>query len=368
MLKTILIQLFFFSCINSFSQNLNLVTHLGLELQESSGLINLNGRLITLNDSGGESRLYEIDTISGGITRSVFIDNATNIDWEDLCFDENFIYIGDIGNNSGTRTNLKLYKVSIDDYLNTNTDTVTCEAIYFSYSDQVSFIPSIYITNYDAETLISKGDSLYIFTKNWGNNWTNIYPIPKIPGTYSVNKIDSIDVQGLITGGTFNHSDSSIMLCGYTFSNPFIVHLKNLNGLAFSSADITRNTLSMPNGNSIQIEGICPTNIYNNYFLSSEQHSSGSSSLMDLKLSTSSFAGNHFDKTIIYPNPTSNYVFVKGEQIEKLSILDLNGVKLLETELTNFDVSFLKPGSYQIVIFKNNHTLNETIKFLVISK
>ena len=60
---------------------------------ESSGAIFFNGKLITHNDSGNENRLYEVDTISGAITRTVTITNAENKDWEDIAQDEEYIYI-----------------------------------------------------------------------------------------------------------------------------------------------------------------------------------------------------------------------------------------------------------------------------------
>jgi len=75
----------------------------------------------------------------------------------------NYIYIGDFGNNAGTRTDLKVYRVDISDYF-TN-DTVNAEIIHFTYADQTNFSNQIYAHNFDAEALISIGDSLYIFTK-----------------------------------------------------------------------------------------------------------------------------------------------------------------------------------------------------------
>ena len=66
-------------------QQLTLVTTLQDSVDETSGLINLDGTLITHNDSGGQPVLYELDSVSGNVTRSVTIENATNTDWEDIC-------------------------------------------------------------------------------------------------------------------------------------------------------------------------------------------------------------------------------------------------------------------------------------------
>ena len=174
--------------VNLLAQQVNLVTHLNNSINETSGLITINQKLITHNDSGGEAALYEIDTTSGNYTRKVTVSNAYNQDWEDICSDSNYIYIADFGNNSGTRTNLKIYRILISDFINTPNDTVTADTINFNYADQTDFTPSTYSTNFDAEAIISIGDSLYIFTKNWGNYWTNIYALPKTPGSYQATK------------------------------------------------------------------------------------------------------------------------------------------------------------------------------------
>ena len=81
---------------------------------ESSGLISYNNRLITHNDSGNSPRLYELDTLSSQIIRTITINNASNVDWEDLTQDDSYIYIGDFGNNSKKRKKLDIYNVKID--------------------------------------------------------------------------------------------------------------------------------------------------------------------------------------------------------------------------------------------------------------
>ena len=114
------------SQINSFAEEFELPA----PLKEASGVIYFNNNLITHNDSSGENKLYEFDINSGLITREVTITNASNFDWEDLTQDDNNIYIGDIGNNRGNRTDLKIYKINKSDYINST--AVTAEIIFFS--------------------------------------------------------------------------------------------------------------------------------------------------------------------------------------------------------------------------------------------
>ena len=53
-------------------------------VKETSGLLFLDGKIMTHNDSGDAANLYEIDSLSGIIVRTISISNATNIDWEDM--------------------------------------------------------------------------------------------------------------------------------------------------------------------------------------------------------------------------------------------------------------------------------------------
>ena len=142
---------------------MNTLAKLDDVVNESSGLIYLDERIITHNDSGGEAALYEIDEDTGQVTRKVTIINASNRDWEDIDRDESFIYIGDFGNNNGTRRDLKIYKINQSDYLDAD-DQANAEVIEFSYEDQTDFTSSPMDTNFDAEGLISYGDFLYVFT------------------------------------------------------------------------------------------------------------------------------------------------------------------------------------------------------------
>ena len=97
-----------------FSQeSIEVLGVLSNEISETSGLIFHNGKLITHNDSGNTPQLFEIDTVSYQITRTVTLSNVANIDWEDIAQDSEYIYIGDFGNNLGTRTDLSLSLIHI---------------------------------------------------------------------------------------------------------------------------------------------------------------------------------------------------------------------------------------------------------------
>jgi len=140
----ILIKFIGFSQIEDFKEKFELPN----EVAETSGLLFLNGKIITHNDSGDAPNLYELDSLTGNLLRTINISNATNLDWEDITEDETYIYIGDFGNNNGNRTDLKIVRITKADYLNSN--SVTADFITFSYEDQTDFSIRTNQHNFDA--------------------------------------------------------------------------------------------------------------------------------------------------------------------------------------------------------------------------
>lgn len=184
-------------------------------LEESSGLIGVGGAHWTHNDSGDDPVLYRIDPISGLIEQEITLVNASNIDWEDIAQDIAWIYVGDFGNNNGTRTNLRIYRIAKDSIPASGNDTVFADTLNFNYPDQTDFSSRPQNHNFDCEALLAKGDSLYLFSKNWVDFKTRLYRLPKTPGTFTAELIDSFDVQTLITGADYNPETEQAVLIGY---------------------------------------------------------------------------------------------------------------------------------------------------------
>lgn len=189
-------------------------------LTEISGMIYLNGKLYGHEDSGNTPTIYEIDTLTGLITKTITLQGATNIDWEDITQDDTYVYIGDFGNNvSGNRTNLKFYRFakSLIAGISGPTGTIASAdiaTINFSYNDQTDFSATS-TTRYDCEAVIYYNGNLHLFTKNWVSNYTVHYILPATPGTHVAVRKDSLDTQGtLITSATMNN-DNVVTLLGY---------------------------------------------------------------------------------------------------------------------------------------------------------
>jgi len=230
-------------------------------------LIFHNGKLITHNDSGNTAQLFEIDTVSLQITRTVTISNAENIDWEDIAQDGDYIYIGDFGNNNGNRENLVVYRISKQDYDQSN--NVSAERIEFVYEDQTSFSANAK-SDWDAEALFVLNDQLVILTKQWQSNGTTAYAIPKIPGTFLARNLGSYAVGGLVTGATYNSQSNVLFIIGYTsFLGPFIVRFDNLTDTSIFGGTVERTSLNI---GIAQVEGIAHVGV-NTYFFSSEYFS-----------------------------------------------------------------------------------------------
>ncbi|MBN1651957.1 MAG: T9SS type A sorting domain-containing protein [Bacteroidales bacterium] len=335
-----------------FGQDLTELTTLNSTINETSGLIYLNEKLITHNDSGGEAALYEIDTLTGAINRKVVIENAQNSDWEDICFDDTYIYIGDFGNNSGARTDLKIYRIAISDYMSTTNDTVSSETIQFSYADQVDYTPTSNASNFDAEALISFEDKLYIFTKNWNDYQSNVYALSKTPGTYQIDKTGHLTTQGLITGATFNTTTNTLLLSGYLFS-AFVIEIHSFTNDQFSSGTMDKYAIQ-PTG-SFQIESITPLN-EKQYYLSSEENSSGASKLYRLKSKNYLAVSdpNPFSAELVYPNPATNQIRINSSGLIRVDFFDFRGARVKTANSHEIDLSDLEAGVYMLKIWKDN--------------
>jgi hypothetical protein len=194
--------------------------------------------------------LYEINKQDGSVLRTVVIQNATNVDWEDLAFDSNWVYIGDFGNNSGSRTDLKIYRISRGDLAFSN--SVPAEMINYSYSDQTSWDPHPNQTDFDCEGFIAFQDSLYLFSKNWVDKKTRMYQLSDQPGTYVAQYRSIFDVQGLITAAEMLPSDV-LVLQGYTtLLSPFTWLFQQFPGTGFFQGE----SMKLSWTNKAQTEGI----------------------------------------------------------------------------------------------------------------
>ena len=192
-------------------------------VHESSALLLLDNRWVTINDSGNAPVLYEMDTTSLEVVREVTITNMANTDWEALAADASYIYIGDFGNNLGKRKDLRILRVSIADFR--KKDEIEAEVISFYYEDQVDFNGKGN-SDWDAEALIVGPDSLWVFTKQWRKKGTTVYSLPNTPGNHVAQKGDSFDVRGMVTDAALDPRGGMWYLLGYNGElQPFLLQV-----------------------------------------------------------------------------------------------------------------------------------------------
>jgi hypothetical protein len=189
------------------------ITEIPSTLNEISGMIFRNDTsLLAHNDGGQGAKVFEVDLDKKKINRTIKIYNATNLDWEDIAQDDEYIYVSDSGNFLGQRDDLKIYKISKSEL--EIKDSVAAEIIEFEYPDQGSFPPTE-IHNYECEAVISFENELFLFSKNHVDLKTKWYSLPKSEGSYSATLIQEFDSDGLITGATISKDKNVIALLGY---------------------------------------------------------------------------------------------------------------------------------------------------------
>lgn len=247
------------------------VSELPGPLTESSGLLLLeDGTLLSHNDSGSKPELYVFSPGSNEVLRRIAVKGAGNRDWEEITADQGHIYIGDFGNNSGSRKDLVIYIVDMENLM--KDDVVSCEEIRFSYPEQRSFFPSL-SHNFDCEAMIAHEGVLYLFTKNRADGKSNVYTIPCKPGEYRAKQIATLEVEGLITGAALSQDRNTIACIGYTFLganrfHPFLYIISDFEGFAFDLGRQQRISLPIIK----QTEAVCFKTGTTLYFTEEEEN------------------------------------------------------------------------------------------------
>lgn len=227
-MKKFLLIVALFTIQSAFSQQTDFlkikkyrVNYLNEKIDETSGLNILNGKLYTFNDSGNPAELFEIDKNNGEIIRTLKT-NLINNDWEALANDGENFYIGDFGNNTGTRKDLMIYKVpyerldtSINIKIPGSERGLDGSRILFYYPEQTEFISKNTKNDFDAEAMIYLNGKLHVFTKEWAAKATSHYIIdPDISERQKAEKIETYKTGFVVTDASY--FDKKLYLVGYT--------------------------------------------------------------------------------------------------------------------------------------------------------
>lgn len=210
-------------------------------ITESSGLVASRtspGSYWTHNDAGNAPLIYSFD--SKGRSRGVWrVTGATSYDWEDLAAgpgpkpDINYLYIGDIGDNDGTRSEIVIYRIPEPQIPNGNTvstaehpaATETAEAIRLRYPDG----------KHDCEALLvhPRTGRIYLVVKEKSAK-PGIYAAdaPAVSGeVVTLTRIGEVDMSGhseaVINGGAISPDGQRAALSDYTQGYEFVLSEAN---------------------------------------------------------------------------------------------------------------------------------------------
>lgn len=224
-------------------------------LKEVSGIeASQDGQLWVIEDSGNKDHIYKVNQ-KAEVLYSLKIDNAKNVDWEELTTDSlGNLYIGDFGNNVNERKNLVIYKI---DSIQLTKKKPNAQKIAFEYPEQKDFPPKKDSLYFDTEGMIHWQDHLYIFTKNRTRPYsgkTLVYRVPDVAGSYQAEFLGALFLcsdqnQCSVTAADISPNGQTIALLSY--GKLFLINTSVLSNLC--EAKVRTIDLNTPT----QIESIC---------------------------------------------------------------------------------------------------------------
>jgi hypothetical protein len=251
---SIVIAFILIACQNG-SGKLTPLYNLPKKLKEVSGIVyaEKDNLFWTLEDNGNANKIYGLNGKNGKIERTITIENATNIDWEEITKDKaGNLYIGDFGNNDNVRKDLCIYKIDKKSLDKKKADSAY--KISFSYPEQKEFPPQKSGLFFDLEAFFEYNNNFYLFTKNRSKGASFVYKIPNKAGFHQAVLLGKIKTgEGFnhfkITGATISPDASKVVLLGHEK----IVLLENFKGDGFLKGKQSQ----LEFGHSSQKEAVC---------------------------------------------------------------------------------------------------------------
>ena len=199
--------------------DIELLSVLPSAIQETSGLAKHDNVLWTINDSGDAAIVYALSETQD-ILKRVKIAGAINTDWESLAQDSTYLYIADCGNNRGRRSQIEIYKVRWSDLVKAqNGSSVVSTQLNIKYGDYAGVTQRDH--NFDCEALTVVESELWLFTKNRGDERTNLYRIDPEVNDQVVSAEASFPVDGLVTAVDYDPISKRLALLGYAKNKIF---------------------------------------------------------------------------------------------------------------------------------------------------
>ncbi|RKU39669.1 hypothetical protein C6496_00115 [Candidatus Poribacteria bacterium] len=177
------------------------------DIQESSGIVTsqqFEGVYWTLNDSGNPATLYATK-LNGELIQEIAVQGSKNFDWEALGIDaENRLWIGEIGNNSRLRQDLKVVMVAEPDPFN-DTEVEVIASYPYRYPNE----------NVDAEGLFITGGIPYIVSKERERAVLYRFPTLEPDVKQVLERVGEFAEAKFITGAGLSEDGTRLAVCTY---------------------------------------------------------------------------------------------------------------------------------------------------------
>jgi len=217
------------------------------KLKEVSGItLSSDQKTIwAIEDAGNKNEVYGVD-LQGNLVAEVMVENAENVDWEDITKDvEGNYYVGDFGNNENDRQNLSIIKLDLENTSQRITKVI--QTTKFHYEGQTEFPPKKSNLLYDCEAFVEKDGNFYLFTKNRSKGFDGtflVFQIPNREGDFEAKLVGKLKLEG-------SYSDAAITSAAMNAKNEIVLLThKNIHILSgyknddFNSAKIKKIALN----------------------------------------------------------------------------------------------------------------------------
>ena len=177
------------------------------DIKESSGIVasrQFEGVYWTLNDSGNPATLYATK-LNGELIQEIAVKGSRNFDWEALSIDDkNRLWIGEIGNNSRLRFDLKVVVVAEPDPF-TETEAEVIASYPYRYPNE----------NVDAEGLFIINGMPYIVSKERERAVLYRFPTLKADTKQVLEKVGEFAKAKFVTGAGVSENGTRLAVCTY---------------------------------------------------------------------------------------------------------------------------------------------------------